>query len=382
MILPNAERRHDIIAYWGPALTAGALAWLAYTVIGQTPIIRASGLALVVVGVGLALRRWGVLLSMVGVLAFAFSPAFWTQTGGAERLSLPAVVGAFAIAALGVALATRLTQRRALALVLGLAMFGVLFLMFVGEPRSLRLTTLLAVWIFYLLTDALWVTNPRPDEAAPTQLRLRHTVGMIVLLAVGIANDPLIVLLLPGIALGLFLSQARLPLWYWALLLVLFAAGTYGIAVNYADSGWWLYPAAQAEEIGYRVPKLFADGWRAPARWLYLGDMLVDQFTVVGLVLGVLGLSRLARWYPSLGVTTMVTFGTYFVFGLVYFGRDIAVLLIPLFAIQVFWMTYAIHAFGQWLQRGAVPPQVARWLVPATYLLLPLFLLLRVTGVI
>lgn len=382
MHLPNAERRQDILAYWGPALAAGAVAWLVYLIVGATPVIRASGLAVVIVGVGLALRRWGALLSFLGVLAFAFSPAFWSQTGGVERLSLPAVLAAFAVAVVGVALATRLTQRRALALVIGLALFGVLFLLFVGAPRSLRLTTLLAVWIVYLLSDALWVTNPRPDEAAPSELRLRHTIGMIVLLAVGVANDPLIVLLLPAIGLGLFLSQARLPLWYWALLLAVFVVGAYGIGTEYADSTWWTFPAAQAEALGYRIPNLMADGWRAPARWIYLGELLIDQFTVFGLALGVLGLARLSRWYPPLGVTTMVAFGTYFVFGLVYFGRDIAVLLLPMLAIQVFWMTYAVHTFSQWLQRSAAPAHITRWAAPAAYILLPLFLLLRVTGVI
>jgi len=382
MNLPNAEQRQDIIAYWGPALAAGLCAWLIYLLLGYTPLIRATGLALVVVGVGLSLRRWGALLSFLGVMAFALSPAFWSQTGGAERLSLPLVLVTSAAAALGVLLATRLTQRRALALVLGLAIFGALFLLFVGAPRSLRLTTLLAAWILYLLTDALWVTNPRPDEAAPTQLRLRHSAGMLVLMTVGVLNDPLIVLLLPAIALGLFLSQARLPLWYWVLLLAVFAAGAYGIINQYATSTWWSYPAAEAEEMGFRISKVLADGWRAPARWLTLGSLLIDQFTPIGLVLGVLGLARLSRWYPPLGVTTMVAFGTYFVFGLVYFGRDNAVLLLPLLIIQVFWMTYGVHAFGQWLQRSAAPRRLARWAAPATYVLLPLFLLLRITGVI
>ena len=371
-----------MIAYWGPALAAGVCAWLVYMLLGHTPLIRASGLALVVVGVGLSLRRWGALLSFLGVMAFALSPAFWSQTGGAERLSLPAVLAAFAVAALGVLLATRLTQRRALALVVGLAIFGALFLMFVGAPRSLRLTTLLAAWILYLLTDALWVTNPRPDEAAPAQLRLRHSIGMLLLLTVGVLNDPLIVLLIPAIGLGLFLSQARLPLWYWGLLLAVFAAGVYGIANQYATSTWWVYPAAQAEALGYRIPKMLADGWRAPARWLTLGGLLIDQFTIFGLVLGVLGLARLSRWYPPLGVTTMIAFATYFVFGLVYFGRDNAVLLLPLLIIQVFWMTYGVHAFSQWLQLSAVPRQLGRWVAPAAYILLPLFLLLRITGVI
>ncbi|MFO7322620.1 MAG: hypothetical protein DIU68_012890 [Chloroflexota bacterium] len=380
--LIDEEQRQRLLAYWGPALAAGFCAWLAFMLYGKTPLIRASGLALVIVGVALTLRPWGALLSFLGVMAFAFSPAFWSQTGGADSLSLPAVLGAGVLAILGVLLAQRLLQRRALALVIGLVIFSLLFLLVVGKPGSLRLTTLLAAWVLFLLCDAILVTNPRPDEAAPGNLRARHTAGLLLLLVVGVLNDPLFALLMPAVLLALFLSHARLPRWYWALLLGVLAFGSYGIAVEYMDSGWWLYPAAQAEALGYRTPNMIADGWRAPARWLYLFGMIIEQFTPFGLALGVLGLARMSRWYPPLGVTLMVAYATYFVFGLVYFGRDSAVLLLPLLMIQAVWITYAVHAFGHWLQRSASRHEAVRWLAPAVFTLLPLFLFLRVMGIL
>src|SRR5690606_34635526 len=100
------------------------------------------------------------------------------------------------------------------------------------------------------------------------------------------------------------------------------AFGVYGVVNEYISSTFWLYPAAQAEAINLRVPYMMADGWRNAARWLRLVELVVGQFTAVGVVLGVLGLSRLARWYPPLGTITMVAYATYALFGLVYFGNN------------------------------------------------------------
>jgi hypothetical protein len=51
--------------------------------------------------------------------------------------------------------------------------------------------------------------------------------------------------------------------------------------------------------------------------------------------------------------------------------------------IQVFWMTYAVYTFGQWLQKSTITPsRNARWLVTAAFTLLPLAMLLRIAGVL
>ena len=51
-----SERQWLVFKFWLPALLSGAAAWLLFLLAG-TPVVRASGLALVIVGVALALRR-------------------------------------------------------------------------------------------------------------------------------------------------------------------------------------------------------------------------------------------------------------------------------------------------------------------------------------
>lgn len=369
--------------YWLPGLIAGLLSWLAFISLGQTSIIRASGLALVIVGMTMTLRRSGAVLAAIGGLALALSPAFWSQTGGAADLSLPLTAAVLAVVGFVTLLVMRFSRRRVLSLIIGFAVFALLFWSQLASVGSLRLTTLSTAWLLYLLVDALYVTNPHPDDPPTTELKPYHTIGMLILLAVGVINTPLFTLLAPALVLGLVLARIRLPWWYGLLLALIVVVGLYGIATEYVSSTWWAYPAAQAQVQGIRVPYMMADGWREAARWLYLVDLVVGQFTVVGVVLGVIGLSRLARWYPPLGTVTMIAYAAHALFGLVYFGKDNAVLLLPLLLIQIFWMTYAVYAFSQWLQHGVAPAnRFLRWCVPAVYAGLPLLMLARITGVI
>lgn len=380
-MLALTQTQRQTAAYWLPGLAAGALAWLAFVLLGQTSLIRASGLALVIVGMAMTLRRWGAVLAVIGGLALAFSPAFWSQTGGADSLNLPLTLAALVVAGLaGLALA-RFGSRPYLGAAVALVVFTVLFWSGLATARSLRLTTLLTVWLLYLLVDLLHITNPRPDDGTlPGAPGAHHMVGILLLLALGVINDPLFTLILPAAALGLVLSHVHVSRWYWLALAGIAALGVYGMVDAYVVSTWWSFPAAQAEAAGLRVPYVMVDGWREASRWIYLLGLVIEQFTVAGVALGVIGLARLARWYPPLGSVTMVAYATYTLFGLVYFGRNSAVLLLPLLVVQVFWMTYAVHALGEWLQHGLHPNGATRWLAPAAYTLLPLALLLRITG--
>ncbi len=374
------QQQRQTLAYWLPGAAAGAGAWLAFVTLGQTPLVRAAGLALVVAGMAMLLRRWGAALAVIGGLALAFSPAFWSQTGGGESLNLPLTLAALGLAGLvGLALA-RFAGRPYAVVGAALLVFTVFFWSGLANPRSLRLTTLLTVWLLYLLLDLLHITNPRPDEAPPEAPGSHYTLGLLLLLTLGVINDPLFTLILPSVVLGLALSRAPLARWHWLALGVVSVVGLYGIAETYITSTWWSFPSAQAEAAGLRVPYVMADGWRQASRWIYLLGLIVGQFTVAGVALGVIGLARLARWYPPLGAVTMTAYATFTVFGLVYFGRDGAVLLLPLLVIQVFWMTYAVHALGEWLQHGLRVGGVVGWLAPAAYTLLPLAMLLRITG--
>ncbi|MCC6805414.1 MAG: hypothetical protein IT319_21220 [Anaerolineae bacterium] len=361
-----------------PALLAGGIAWVVFLTIGQTPIIRASGMALAVVGMALALRLMGPALAVIGGLALAFSPSFWIQTGGAESLNSLEVGGALAAALVAAGALLWLSKRPLLGVAAGVILFAALFLAGVGAPRSLRLTTLLTAWTLFLLVDGLLVSNPRPDAPSTGTLQPYHTYGLLLLLAVGVANDSMFVLLIPAAALGLFLSRTRLPLLYWLALLALVTYGLYDISQSYYSEFWWHYPADQALTLTHNVPYLIAGVWREPERWISLMQLIIGQFSVVGLALGVLGLARLARWYPPVGVVTMIAFGTYAAFGLIYFGADSPVLLLPLLMIQLMWMTYAMFTFGQWLEKSI---HAARWLAAAGFTLLPLIMLLRIVGV-
>lgn len=378
----TAEQRTQL-RYWAPALVSGVIAWLAFMLIGHTPLIRSLGLTAVIIGMTMTLRPMGPVLAITGGLALAFSPAFWIQTGGAERLNPLEVFGG-ALAAGVVALAAlRMSKNHFAAAAVGVAIFAALFMLFFGTPRSLRLTTLMTAWLFYLLTEGLLLSNPRADEPPVGHFGARHRIGLLLILVIGVLNDPLFALLTPAVLLGLFLSKTRLSAIYWLVLGVVTIIGARGIIVLYADSGWWSFPAEQAKAIGLQVPFILADGWREPARWIDLAYLVVSQYTIFGMILGVLGLARLARWYPPIGVVTMVAYSAYAIFGLVYFGGDAAVLLLPLLMIQIMWMTYAISTFGQWLQKSVQAAGGAvRWLAPAAYMLLPLSLLLKIVGVV
>jgi hypothetical protein len=90
----------------------------------------------------------------------------------------------------------------------------------------------------------------------------------------------------------------------------------------------------------------------------------------------------MARWYPPLGTTTLVAYGSYALFGLVYFGKDSTVLLLPMIVIHVIWMTYGIYTLGQWLQKSLANRSEASWLAAGAFTLLPLALLGRITGLL
>jgi hypothetical protein len=282
-----------------------------------------------------------------------------------------------------------LSRRAEAGLIVGVVVFAGLFLAAVGQPRSLRFTTLTTAWLLYLLLDAMFRRFPRPDAPPMGEIGLLHLIGMPTLLFAGVLNDPLFALNAPPVLFGLFLTGKRLPWWYWALLLAVTAFGLSGIWHTYGDSGWWLFSSELAKANNLQVPFLIADGWRNPVRWFDLFTLVGNQFTIAGLLLGVIGLARLSRWYPPVGVVTIAAYTPYALFGLVYFGADASVLLLPLLMIQIVWMTYAMTALGQWLGKLELHlPQTARarahalvrWAVPALFSLLPLVLLARIAG--
>lgn len=367
------ERQQRILRFWLPCLVSGAVAALLLIALGDTPLVRALGLGLVIVGMALALRRMGAALAFIGSLTLCLSPAFWTQTGGGqgEPATIVLAIGAGGLAVL---LALLLSQRPYVALGLGIAVFAALFFSQVGTPRSLRLTGFVASWLLYLMIDMLLLTNPHPEDTAPPILldkppaegtslvRPYHTYGILLLFGVGVINDPLLALLAPAIGVALVLTRARLPLWYWLVLGAITVLGVRGIVVDY----FW----AQHEF-------LLLDRWRDASRWLIQLEVMEAQFGWAGMALAVLGLTRLARWYPPLGGVTLLAYSAYTFFGLIYIGPRKEALLLPLFIIQVLWMTYAVFTLAEWAKRAL--PDRRRWIelaAQASYAMMPVLLLL------
>lgn len=364
------------IRYWLPALATGAVVWLLLLVIGQTPLVRASGLALVIVGVTLALRRFGAALAVVGGMVLALSPAFWSQTGGGQGEPATIVIALVAASA-AVVLIVLLSKRPYIGLGIGIVIFAVFFWSQIGMAQSLRLTGFVVAWLLFLLIDMLLLTNPRPDQAPPIlqtsqrknpdgseAARMYHTLGILLLLGVGILNDPLLTLLAPSVALSLILTRTKLPPWYWLVFVVVVVIGLRGLAINYL------------ELQSYRLD-LWA--WRDATRWINMVQLVLEQFSIVGVLLSVLGLARFARWYPPLGVVSLLAYAAYWFFGLVYFGPQRDVLLLPLFVIQVLWLTYAVLAASDWAAKFTPQtPQFGRWIVVVAYALLPFYLLTQI----
>lgn len=371
------EQTYRLVKYWLPVLVSGAAAWLLFLLVGSTPLLRATGLALTVVGMSLALRRMGAVIAFLGGMTLAVSPVFWSQTGGGDGGPATIVVALIA-ATLGLAGAVLLTRKPQVGLWLGVLVFGVFFLSQLGTPQSIRLSGFVVSWLLFLVTDMLLLTNPHPIDAPPILLdgrkatadegaqgaRAHHTLGILLLFGVGVLNDPLLTLLGPALLLALLLTRTELPAWYWGVLMLTIGFGLRGLAVDYLQA---------------LAPHIDLMRWRNAVYWLDLVRLIVSQFTWVGVLLSALGLARLSRWYPPLGTVTLVAYAAYAYFGLVYSGPNREVLLLPLLIIHVVWLAYALFTLSEWAAKTFSERQrVARLLVRLCFALLPLLLLAQI----
>lgn len=358
----STGQRRILRQYFSASVTA-AIALLLMLSVGETPIARAAGLALAIFGVTAGMRQMGFVASIAGGLTLALCPIFWSQTGGGGSQPATIVIAAGA-AGLAMLLASRLLKRGDLAIGLGIALFLIIFWSQIGTAQSLRLTGLVTAWLLYLLADMILLTNPRPGFKPAQEPKPWHTGGLLFLFAIGAINDPLVTLLAPALLLALFLSYARLPLLYWLGILAAIAVGCVLLIRAY------LLPVPTPLDIW---------AWRDATRWIELGQLVIAQFSALGLILGVIGLARLSRWYPPLGTVTTIAYAAYVFFGLTYGGSHREILLIPLFIIQVMWMTYAVNTLGQWVNKS-LADESGRWIhiVSALYFALPALLLLNI----
>ena len=373
-----SKQQNNLVGDWLPPLVGGFFAWVIFLTLGETPLIRASGLAVVIVGMTLALRQMGAIPALAGGLTLAFCPAFWSQTGGSGSLEPGMIILAIGLTAVFIIAFIAISKNPYLALGLGFLIFAVIFWSQISTPRSLRLTGLLTVWLLVILINSLHTSNPRPGGPPSKQITSEQYMGLLIILFIGVINDPLFVLLLPTVIIGLWFCHTPLRWWYWTAACTILVVGIWGFASYYVDADLWNSSALEAHNQGLQIKLIIVDGWHEGIRWVDLVGLITSQVTIIGVALGILGLARMARWYPVMGIVLMLAYMLYAIFGLTYFGNDRSILLMPLFIIQIIWLTYAVHTFGDWLTKGT-NSGINTWrLVTSLYLLLPLYLLLNI----
>ncbi len=252
----------------------------------------------------------GRLLAVLSALMLAFSPTFWSQAIGAEVYTLNAL---FVIIILG------------------------------------------------SLINALYRTDPR--FGGQETMRVHSIWALALAFGLGLTNHLTLVLLLPAALLAMWICHPRLTHREWGI-----AAGMFGLGLLvylYIPLRW---PALHAgagmpldDFIAWVTGRRFGGAlmWEyfsVPERWMTIFRLALDQFGVIGLALGLLGLARLARWFPGVGTVSLVAYGAYFAYALVYIIPDIGVFLIPMHIIQVIWIAYAVHAISEWA------PKFISWL--------------------
>ena len=280
-------------------LPFGSVAW-------RVNLASAIPAALACAGLTLILQRLvGPVLAALAGLALAFSPTFWSQAVEAEVYALNAL---FAVAILGI------------------------------------------------LIDALYLTAPR--FGGQGAMRARSVWTLAFAFGLGLTNHLTLALLLPAALLALWICRPGLTARQWGVAFALLGAGL--LVYLYIPLRWPALHGGATMPLGDFLAwvtgqrfggAVMLEYWSQPDRWLTIGRLVVDQFGVIGLILGVIGLARLARWFPEMGVVTLLAYGAYFAYALVYIVPDIAVFLLPMHVVQVIWMAYAVHAAGEWASK-------------------------------
>ncbi|MBC8264535.1 MAG: hypothetical protein H8E47_10485 [Anaerolineales bacterium] len=90
------------------------------------------------------------------------------------------------------------------------------------------------------------------------------------------------------------------------------------------------------------------DAWlKDPERYLILSRLMLQQYSWVGLALGLLGLVWLLMKRRREAVLLLVAYVTYFIYGLNYYVPDISAFIIPAHLIFAIWIGAGLHALWQ-----------------------------------
>ncbi len=349
----GAEARAAPLKGWLPAVAVGIVAFAVYLLTLGQYVGRADTFEFQVTApvLGVAHPTGYPLYILLGKLTslLPFGSTAW-------RVNLSSAIPA-ALACAGLTLILQRLAGPPLAALAGLALaFSQTFWSQAVEAEVYALNALFVVIILGVLIDALYVTAPR--FGGQGEMRVQSVWALCFAFGLGLTNHLTLALLIPAALAALGMCRPKLTVRQWAVALALFGAGL--LVYLYIPLRWpALHNGATlplGDFLAWVTGQRFGGAlmlayWSQPDRWLTIGRLIADQFGVVGLVLGVIGLARLARWFPEMGVVTMLTYGASFAYALVYIVPDIAVFLIPMHIIQVIWMAYAVHAVGDWVRK-------------------------------
>jgi hypothetical protein len=209
----------------------------------------------------------------------------------------------------------------------------------------------------------------------------------------GVGNHFSCLLLLPGVLL-LILRKGRLTATVCLQSVVLFLAGLSvylylplsSARIPPLDWGgphtwsgfWWTVSARIYQEYVFGLPAAYL-----PARlgsWL---SLLAEQFTWVGLALGLVGIWDLWEEEREWLLFSLISFGTVAVYSITYNTTDSYVYLIPSYLLFAFWMTRGVsyllrEAIIPWMNKGrdrVSSTSRPLWVFGLFLLVLPVFLL-------
>jgi hypothetical protein len=174
------------------------------------------------------------------------------------------------------------------------------------------------------------------------------------LLGLGLGNHLTLAFLVIPVAYYMFLYRGALTLRFIASLLGLLALGlcvyfylplraSHNPPINWGDASTlegfvWTVSAVPYRDMAFGLPLA-----QFPDRLMEWGDLLLRQFNVVGLFLGILGAWRLRIANSHLLVFTGLLFLSYNAYSLMYHTSDSRVYLLPAFLVFSLWMAVGLH---------------------------------------